>query len=192
MKKKWLLLLLIPVIMLLAIVIIFFVERSHVEFSETDGGTAISIIGGADGPTSVFIAGKVGGNENGSEDSMQEIKNMQIEIQIGDAVMTAELENNIATEELVEILSDDEIVMSASNYGGFEKVCSIGQSITRADEQITTEPGDIMLYNGNQIVIFYDSNSWSYTPIGHIDASAEELEEFLSGDEDEVIIRLSE
>lgn len=192
MKKKWLLLLLIPVIMLLAIVIIFFVERSHVEFYETDGGTAISIIGGADGPTSVFIAGKVGGNENGSEDSMQEIKNMQIEIQIGDAVMTAELENNIATEELVEILSDDEIVMSASNYGGFEKVCSIGQSIARADEQITTEPGDIMLYNGNQIVIFYDSNSWSYTPIGHIDASAEELEEFLSGDEDEVIIRLSE
>lgn len=178
--------------MLLAIVIIFFVERSHVEFYETDGGTAISIIGGADGPTSVFIAGKVGGNENGSEDSMQEIKNMQIEIQIGDAVMTAELENNIATEELVEILSDDEIVMSASNYGGFEKVCSIGQSIARADEQITTEPGDIMLYNGNQIVIFYDSNSWSYTPIGHIDASAEELEEFLSGDEDEVIIRLSE
>ena len=192
MKKKWLLLLLIPVIMLLAIVIIFFVERSHVEFYETDGGTAISIIGGADGPTSVFIAGKVGGNESGSEDSMQEIKNMQIEIQIGDAVMTAELENNIATEELVEILSDDEIVMSASNYGGFEKVCSIGQSITRADEQITTEPGDIMLYNGNQIVIFYDSNSWSYTPIGHIDASAEELEEFLSGDEDEVIIRLNE
>lgn len=192
MKKKWLILLLIPVIMLLAIVIIFFVERSHVEFYETDGGTAISIIGGADGPTSVFIAGKVGGNENGSEDSMQEIKNMQIEIQIGDAVMTAELENNIATEELVEILSDDEIVMSASNYGGFEKVCSIGQSIARADEQITTEPGDIMLYNGNQIVIFYDSNSWSYTPIGHIDASAEELEEFLSGDEDEVIIRLSE
>lgn len=192
MKKKWLLLLLIPVIMLLAIVIIFFVERSHVEFYETDGGTAISIIGGADGPTSVFIAGKVGENENGSEDSMQEIKNMQIEIQIGDAVMTAELENNIATEELVESLSDDEIVMSASNYGGFEKVCSIGQSITRTDEQITTEPGDIMLYNGNQIVIFYDSNSWSYTPIGHIDASAEELEEFLSGDEDEVIIRLSE
>lgn len=50
--------------------------------------------------------------------------------------------------------------------------------------------GDNMLYRGNQIVIFYDSNSWSYTPIGHIDASAEELEAFLSGDEDEVTIRL--
>lgn len=192
MKKKWLLLLLIPVIMLLAIVIIFLVERSHVEFYETDGGTAISIIGGADGPTSVFIAGKVGGNENGSEDSMQEIKNMQIEIQIGDAVMTGELVDNIATEELIELLEGGEIVMSASNYGGFEKVCRIGQSISSDDTQITTKPGDIMLYSGNQIVIFYDSNSWAYTPLGHIDADAEELEEFLSGDEDEVIIRLSE
>ena len=70
--------------------------------------------------------------------------------------------------------------------------CRKSKSISRADEQITTEPGDIMLYSGNQIVIFYDSNSWAYTPIGHIDASAEELEKFLSGDEDEVIIRLAE
>ena len=61
----------------------------------------------------------------------------------------------------------------------------------RDDEQITTAPGDIMLYSGNQIVIFYDSNSWAYTPVVHIDASADELEEFLSGDEDEVIIRLA-
>lgn len=47
-----------------------------------------------------------------------------------------------------------------------------------------------MLYNGSQIVIFYDSNSWAYTPIGHINESADELEKFLSGSESEVIIRL--
>ena len=94
--------------------------------------------------------------------------------------------------ELIEILREGELKMSASNYGGFEKVCTIGQSISRDDKQITTKPGDIMLYNGNQLVIFYDSNSWAYTPIGHIDASADELEGFLSGDEDEVIIRLAE
>lgn len=116
---------------------------------------------------------------------------IQIEIQIGDAIMIAELENNDATAELIGLLSSDEIVMSASNYGGFEKMCSIGQSLPRDDEQITTEPGDIMLYSGNQLVIFYDSNSWAYTPIGYIDASAEELEGFLGGDEDEVIIRLA-
>ena len=192
MKKKWLLLLLIPVAIILIIAIAFTIERSKVEFHEENGGTSVSIIGGADGPTSIFIAGKIGGSDSENEEKIEEISKVQIEIQIGDTVMIAELENNDATAELIELLSDDEIVMSASNYGGFEKVCSIGQSLSRADKQITTEPGDIMLYNGNQLVIFYDSNSWSYTPIGHIDASAEELEAFLSGDEDEVIIRLAE
>ena len=193
MSKKWLLLMLIPIAIVLVIGIIFIVERSRVEFHETDNGTSISIIGGADGPTSIFLAGKVGGEDsNDKADAEQEICKMQIEIQIGDKCMVAELESNVATEELIGLLEGKELVMSASNYGGFEKVCSIGQSLARDDEQITTEPGDIMLYSGNQIVIFYDSNSWSYTPIGHIDASADELEGFLSGDEDEVIIRLAE
>ena len=193
-NKKWLLLLLIPIVILLVIGIIFMTERSKVEFHETDNGTSVSIIGGADGPTSIFVAGKIGGDDSDTDvnaESSQEVEIMQIEIQIGDKTMYAELENNDTTTELVELLEADELVMSASNYGGFEKVCSIGQSITRNDEQITTAPGDIMLYRGNQIVIFYDSNSWAYTPVGHIDASADEFEEFLSGDEDEVIIRLA-
>lgn len=190
--KKWFLLLLIPVVILLVIVIIFLVQRSKVEFYDENEGTSVSIIGGADGPTSVFLAGKIEGNDSESEETSEEINKMQIQIQIGDTIMVAELENNDAADELIELLEAGEISMSASNYGGFEKVCSIGQSISRNDEQITTEPGDIMLYNGNQLVIFYDSNSWSYTPIGHIDASAEELEKFLSGNEDEVIIRLAE
>lgn len=199
MNNKWLLLLLIPVVIILVIVIIFLVERSKVDFHEEDG-TSISIIGGADGPTSIFIAGKIGGNDSERNIEAEETDKVQteiqtgiqIEIQIGDATMIAELKNNEATSELIGLLSSNEIVMSASNYGGFEKVCSIGQSLPRNDEQITTKPGDIMLYNGNQLVIFYDSNSWAYTPIGHIDASSEELEGFLSGDEDEVIIRLAE
>lgn len=194
MNKKWLLLLLIPIAILLVIGIIFMTERSKVEFYETENGTSVSIIGGADGPTSIFVAGKIGGDDSDADvnaESSQEVEIMQIEIQIGDKTMYAELENNDTTTELVELLEADELVMSASNYGGFEKVCSIGQSITRDDGQITTTPGDIMLYSGNQIVIFYDSNSWAYTPVGHIDASADELEEFLSGDEDEVILRLA-
>lgn len=196
MKKKWLLLLIIPVVIILIIVVIFLVQRSKVEFHNT--GDGLSIIGGADGPTAVFLAGKIGNvepeNDVAENIDVNERENskMQIEIQIGDTTMIAELESNSSTEELIEILESGELSMSASNYGGFEKVCRIGQSLSREDEQISTEPGDIMLYNGNQLVIFYDSNSWAYTPIGHIDASAEELEEFLSGDEDEVIIRLAE
>lgn len=193
MKKKLIIVSIIVLAVLLVIVGIFFYERAHVSFHNDEDGTSISIIGGADGPTAIFLAGKIGGDSEVDEEVVvEEIKNMQVEIQIGDKFMLAELEDNASTEELVELLEGEELVMSASNYGGFEKVCKIGQSIARDDEQITTEPGDIMLYSGNQIVIFYDSNSWAYTPIGHIDASADELEEFLSGDETEVIIRLAE
>ena len=190
MNKKWLLLL-IPVILILAFCIIFLIQRSHAQLYETDSGTAISVIGGADGPTSIFIAGKTGEKDiNTEKKTEQESGKMKIEIQIGSTVKTAELESNASTDELIAILNAGELKMSASNYGGFEKVCTIGQSISRDDKQITTKPGDIMLYNGSQLVIFYDSNSWAYTPIGHINESADELEKFLSGNENEVIIRL--
>lgn len=183
MKTKWLWLIM-PVLIVLAIIIIFLSYRSKIAYS-------ISIIGGADGPSSIFIAGKLGGKDTNIDEKIaQELSKMKIEIQIGDAIKTAELEDNDSVEELITILSAGELKMSASNYGGFEKVCTIGQPISRDDKQTTTKPGDIMLYNGSQLVIFYDSNSWAYTPIGHINESADELEKFLSGDESEVIIRL--
>ena len=66
-----------------------------------------------------------------------------------------------------------------SMYGGFEQVGSIGSSIARNDKQTTTDYGDIVLYSGNQIVVFYGSNSWAYTRLGHIDMTKEELTELL-------------
>ena len=71
-------------------------------------------------------------------------------------------------------------------YGGFEQVGSLGTSITSADTRITTSPGDIVLYSSNQIVIFYDSNTWSYTKLGHINLSKSELTDLL-GDGDVTI-----
>ena len=190
MKKIFIIVLTVILIILLVVVGVFIYERSRVSFHPKENGMAVSIIGGADGPTSIFVAGKVGGDSNVDEEVEQGIDSMQIEIQIGDKTMLANLENNDTTQELVELLGTGELVMSATNYGGFEKVCSIGKTIARSDEQITTRPGDIMLYSGNQMVIFYDSNSWSYTPIGHIDATPKELEAFLSGSESEVTVRL--
>lgn len=187
MNKKWKWVwIIMPVLFLLVIAIILLNYRLKAAYS-------ISVIGGADGPTSIFIAGKLGDNDkNIDEKAVQEQNRMKIEIQIGNTVKIAELDNNVSTEELVTILSEGELKMSASNYGGFEKVCTIGQSISRDDKQTTTKPGDIMLYNGSQLVIFYDSNSWAYTPVGHIDESTDELEKFLSGDESEVVIRLAQ
>ena len=65
-------------------------------------------------------------------------------------------------------------------YGGFEQVGSIGSTLPSADTRITTNPGDIVLYSSNQIVLFYDSNTWSYTKLGHINLSKSELKLFVN------------
>jgi len=83
-------------------------------------------------------------------------------------------------------LAKDGLTINMSKYGGFEQVGSIGSTLPSADTRITTNPGDIVLYSLNQIVIFYDSNTWSYTKLGHINLSKSELTDLL-GDEDVVI-----
>ena len=87
------------------------------------------------------------------------------------------LSENAATQELLRLLP---VTVEMSPYGGFEVVGSLPASLPTQDRQITTEPGDLMLYLGNQLVIFYGSNSWSYTPIGKIDgATAESVKDLL-------------
>ena len=83
-------------------------------------------------------------------------------------------------------LAKDGLTINMSKYGGFEQVGSIGSRLPSADTRITTNPGDIVLYSSNQIVLFYDSNTWSYTKLGHINLSKSELIDLL-GDEDVVI-----
>ena len=85
-------------------------------------------------------------------------------------------EENSSVEALKEM---SPLTVEMSMYGGFEQVGSIGKSIAKDDKQITTNYGDIVLYSGNRIVIFYGSNSWAYTRLGHIDMSQEELTDML-------------
>ena len=94
---------------------------------------------------------------------------MKMIVKIGNAVFTATLEDNAATRELMEMMKQSPITINMSDYSGFEKVGSLGRSLTTENHQTTTSAGDIVLYNGNQIVMFYGSNSWSYTRIGKID-----------------------
>lgn len=98
----------------------------------------------------------------------------------GDKTMTATLVDNAATRELKALLEKGPITIQMSDYGGFEKVGTLPQSFTTSNTQITTVPGDIMLYQGNNMVIFYGSNSWSYTRLGKIDdATADNVRAFL-------------
>ena len=72
------------------------------------------------------------------------------------------------------------LTIEMSMYGGFEQVGSIGQSLPRDDQQTTTASGDIVLYSGNQLVVFYGSNSWAYTRLGHItDQTPAQMKELL-------------
>ena len=97
---------------------------------------------------------------------------------IDDTKVDVSWEDNDSVRELKE-LAEKNLLIQMSMYGGFEQVGSIGQSVTRNDKQTTTEPGDIVLYSGNQLVVFYGSNSWSYTRLGKINLSDEELENLL-------------
>lgn len=90
-------------------------------------------------------------------------------LQIGNSSFTATLENNAAVDAFVEMMRNAPVIISMSDYSGFEKVGSLGTSLPADDRQTTTHAGDIVLYNENQIVIFYGSNSWSYTKLGTID-----------------------
>lgn len=118
------------------------------------------------------------------EGSGLESEEMNILMKIGDETVTVTWENNESVTALTELLGEQPLSIQMSMYGGFEQVGSLGTNLPREDEQTTTQAGDIVLYSGSQIVVFYGSNSWAYTRLGRItDKSADELAELLgSGD----------
>ena len=102
-------------------------------------------------------------------------------MKIGDTKVNVDWEDNQAVEALRNMAEDGDVTIQMSMYGGFEQVGSIGQSLPRDDKQTTTSSGDVVLYSGNQMVVFYGSNSWSYTRLGHIsDKNAEDITDLLS------------
>ncbi len=94
---------------------------------------------------------------------------LKMRVQVGESTFSATLKENAAVDALIAMMGKESITVELSDYAGFEKVGSLGLNLPTSDEQITTQAGDIVLYQGNQIVMFYGSNSWNYTPLGHID-----------------------
>lgn len=105
---------------------------------------------------------------------------VKLNITVNGQDLTATLADSSAAKELAQKLESGAVTVELAEYGGFEKVGALPWSLTRSDESTVTQAGDIMLYQGSQITIFYGSNSWSYTPLGHVDGlSQEELSEIL-------------
>ena len=112
-----------------------------------------------------------------------------MQMKIGETDVEVAWEDNESAAALKE-LARAGLSIQMSMYGGFEQVGSIGKSLPRDDRQTTTQAGDIVLYSGSQLVVFYGSNSWAYTRLGRIvDKSASELSELLGGGD--VIITLT-
>ena len=104
-------------------------------------------------------------------------------LSINGTVLDVQWEENETVAELFAYVQNENITVNTTIYGGFEQVGSLPQRFSRNDVQMTTGPGDIVLYSGNQLVLFFGSNSWSYTKLGHIKGmSAEELSELLGAD----------
>ena len=113
-----------------------------------------------------------------------------LKMKIAGTDVSVEWEDNESVEALKERAKDGPVTVQMSMYGGFEQVGYLGTDLPRNDMQTVTQSGDIVLYSGDQIVVFYGSNSWAYTRLGHImDKSDEEMAQLLSiGD---VVITLS-
>ena len=103
------------------------------------------------------------------------------------AVTLAESE---AAEALVSLLRGGDITFVTDDYGGFEKTGALGHRLPASDERIAASPGDVMLYRGTDISVFYGSNTWSYTRLGRIDLPVSELRGFLGAGEGETEITL--
>lgn len=112
--------------------------------------------------------------------SLTATTNNTMYLKINNNILSVDLESNSSAEALVDLLKEGDISYEAHDYGDFEKVGDFGHTLPENNRQITTEPGDVILYNGNNICIFYGSNSWSYTRLGKIrDINADELKTIL-------------
>ena len=114
------------------------------------------------------------------ENAEQEITEMKMKVQIGDTIFTATLADNSSVDALKELMADGPLTLNMSDYANMEKGADLGVILPQNNEQMNTQAGDIILYQGRTFVIYYDTNSWSLTPIGKIDnVDAEELREVL-------------
>jgi len=99
-----------------------------------------------------------------------------MKITIGDRELIATLAHNTSTEALKELLKAGPITIQMHDYGNMEKVGGLGRNLPTNDERITTEPGDLILYQGNSFVIYYAPNTWTFTRLGKINnVTREEL-----------------
>ena len=131
-------------------------------------------------------------SELGESTAEENKVNHELTMKINGEIVSVEWENNESVSALKELASESPITIQTSLYGGFEQVGSIGHSLPRNDERITAQAGDIVLYSGNQMVMFFGSNTWAYTKLGHItEPTPSELTDLLGNDNATITISVN-
>ena len=115
-----------------------------------------------------FVAVEPGASSSPQSAQAAETK-PALKITVGEQEWLATFEDNPSAQELETLLEQGELTILMEDYGGFEKVGPLGQTLTRSDSQITAVCGDVILYQGNQITIYYGTNSWNFTRLAKID-----------------------
>ena len=167
-----------------------------VPVTENDSTVAVT----EDSPIPENVESKEPEVESPSESDAQQIPTTEdapvkteLILKINGQAVSVAWEDNESVTALRELAEEAPITIQMAMYGGFEQVGPIGTNLPRSDVQTTTEAGDIVLYSGNQIVVFYGSNSWAYTRLGHItDRDAEGMTALLSNGAVEITISLEE
>lgn len=122
----------------------------------------------------------------------EDMKTDKLLLTIGENSFTATLEDNASTQALVKKLMEGPISVHMSDYGNMEKVGPLGFSLPRTDKSITTSPGDLILYQGNSFVIYYDTNSWNFTRLGKVDGVSTRIEMIdMLGGKGDIVVTLS-
>ncbi len=118
--------------------------------------------------------------ESTEENTEQEVTEMKMKIQVGETTFWATLAENSSVDALKELMADGPLTLNMSDYANMEKGADLGVKLPQNNESMNTQAGDIILYQGRTFLIYYDTNSWSLTPIGKIDdVDAEALRESL-------------
>lgn len=152
------------------------------------------------GLAAVSCADSGSGQEPGTAEATQQAEKTDDEEESGTGEMTFKIngeevnvkwEDNESVRALAELATDGPVIVNASKYGGFEQVGGLGSTLPSNDVDTTTGPGDIVLYSSNSIVVFFGTNSWAYTRLGHIEGkSQDELKDMLGGSSVEIEIAL--
>ncbi len=144
--------------------------------------------GGSGSSVPLGSSAESGGGEHTPQDNTEDT----MYIIIGEHTLTVKMADNSSARALLALLGKGDITVDAHDYGSFEKVGSLGTKLPTNDERITTEPGDVILYQDDQITLYYDTNSWSFTRLGKVQGvTAEELRSILGDGDVKMVLKKS-